>query len=323
MRQAGRYLPEYRRIRKDVGGILELCYTPDLATTVTLQPVERFGVDAAILFSDILVVPDGLGQAVAFHEGEGPVLAPIRKIADVRQLSAARAADHLTPVYAAVRTIRAQLPEPVALIGFAGAPWTVATYMVEGGSSRDFATTKRWAYTEPDTFAELIALLNEATINHLLAQVAAGAEVVQLFDTWARALPPPALERWVIEPTRAIVAALREHHPSLPIIGFPRGIGLSYPRFIEQTGVDAVGLDETMPLAWAVQSLQPDAALQGNLDPILLLTGGAPMEVAARDILAALSGGRFVFNLGHGVVPATPPEHVARLVEFVHDWRAA
>lgn len=318
MRQAGRYLPEYKAIRKRVGGILELCYTPELATEVTLQPVERFGVDAAILFSDILVVPHGLGQDVAFHEGEGPVLTAIRDEADLTVLSTARLKDHLAPVYEAVRQIRAQLPTSVALIGFAGAPWTVATYMVEGGTSRDFATVKHWAFSAPAAFGRLIDLLIDATAAHLIAQVDAGAEVVQLFDTWASALPPPALARWSIAPTREIVRRLRAQHPTVPIIGFPRGIGVSYPSYIEETGVDAVGLDAGVPLAWAAETLQTRVAVQGNLDPILLLSGGAAMRTATQEILSALGGGRFVFNLGHGVVPSTPPEHVGELVDLVH-----
>lgn len=321
MRQAGRYLPEYREIRQCVGGILELSYTPEIATQVTLQPIDRFGLDAAILFSDILVVPHGLGQDVAFKEGEGPVLKPVRSTADLAALSTARAVEYLAPVYETVRQIRAALAPSVTLIGFAGAPWTVATYMVEGGSSRDFSIVKRWAFGEPEGFSQLIEKLTDATIAHLTAQIEAGADVVQLFDTWAGALPPPALARWVIAPARRIVTALRQRFPTTPIIGFPRGIGVSYATFIEQTGVDAVSLDSGTPLAWAAETLQPRVAVQGNLDPILLLTGGEPMKAAAHEILSTLGQGRFIFNLGHGIVPATPPEHVAELVDLVQAWR--
>ncbi len=317
MRQAGRYLPEYRELRRRVPGFLDLCFTPELAAEATLQPVRRYAMDGAILFSDILVVAHGLGQDVTFVEGEGPVLLPVRTTTAVRRLTLDGLAERLAPVFATVRRVAPLLPETTTLIGFAGAPWTVATYMVEGGTSRDFAAVKGWAFADPQGFAELVERLEQATIAYLLGQVQAGAEVVQLFDSWAGVLPEAAFRRWVIEPTKRIVAALRGPHPALPIIGFPRGAGLMYRAYAAETGVTALGLDPTVPLAIARKTLQPLAAVQGNLDPLLLLAGGAAMEEATAAILAALREGPFVFNLGHGIVPQTPPDHVARLVELV------
>jgi uroporphyrinogen decarboxylase len=317
MRQAGRYLPEYRALRAEAGSFLNLCFTPELAVEVTLQPIRRFGFDAAILFSDILVVPHALGQSVSYREGEGPMLTPLRGVADIARLDPARLHDTLAPVYETVRRLAGALPGEIALIGFAGAPWTVATYMVEGGTSRDFRHTKLMAYREPDAFAALIDRLVEATVSYLLAQVAAGAEIIQLFDTWAGVLPEPAFRRWVIEPTRQIVTALREAHAELPVIGFPRGAGALYPDYLAATGVTAVSLDTGFPLGFARDVLQPKAAVQGNLDPLLLVAGGAAMRDAAAGIIAGLGGGRFIFNLDHGIVPETPPDHVAELVSLV------
>jgi uroporphyrinogen decarboxylase len=316
MRQAGRYLPEYRKVRAEAGSFLDLCYDPEKATEVTLQPVRRFAMDAAILFSDILVVPDGMGQKVAFREGEGPVLEPVRNAAGIEKLKAEAVVERLAPVYATVARVAAALPEEVALIGFAGAPWTVASYMVEGGSSKDFREIKGLAYRDEAAFDDLIAKLVTATVAHLAAQVEAGAEVVQLFDTWAGILPEDGFKRWCIEPTKQIVAGLRMQAPDVPVIGFPRGAAFNTERYIAETGVDAVGLDTTVPLEVAAR-LQARCAVQGNLDPILVVEGGPPMEQAARAILGALKGGPFVFNLGHGVLPQTPPEHVARLLQVV------
>ncbi len=321
MRQAGRYLPEYREVRAKAGTFLDLCYQPELATEVTLQPIRRFGFDAAILFSDILVVPDGLGQQVWFQEGEGPKLTPVRTAADLKPLAPDRVVAHLGPVYEAVGRIRAALPDEVTLIGFAGAPWTVATYMVEGGSSRDFLHAKGWLYREPSSFRELMQKLVEATVRHLSAQVEAGAEVLQLFDTWASALPEAAFREWVIEPTRAIVGELKGKHPAVPIIGFPRGAGLLYRDYVAETGVDAVSLDTSLPLGWVVDELQQHVAVQGNLDPAALVAGGKAMQDAIANIKQTLAGGPHVFNLGHGIVPQTPPEHVADLVAAVRDVR--
>jgi uroporphyrinogen decarboxylase len=317
MRQAGRYLPEYRAVRKNVADFLELCFTPELAIEVTLQPIRRYGFDAAILFCDILVVPHGLGQKVAFQVGEGPVLEPVRSVADLAALDAAPVRERLAPVYRAVRGIAAALPPEVALIGFAGSPWTVATYMVEGGTSRDFSMIRLWSYRDPEGFSALIDLLVTATIEHLSAQIEAGVEIVQLFDTWAGILPEAAFRRFVIAPTRRIVAALSQRHPGIPIIGFPRGAGLLAEAYVAETGVTAIGLDATMPLGVAHDRLQSSIPVQGNLDPLLLVVGGEAMETQARTILGALSGGPFVFNLGHGIVPQTPPDHVQRLVDIV------
>jgi uroporphyrinogen decarboxylase len=315
MRQAGRYLPEYRKVRAGVPSFLELCYTPALAVEVTLQPIRRYALDAAILFSDILVVPDALGQNVAFREGEGPVLEPVRNDDDVARLRPDGIHERLAPVYETVRRLAATLPKEVALIGFAGAPWTVATYMVEGGTSRTFHKIQLWAYRDPAGFARLIDCLVVATTEYLSAQIEAGVEIVQLFDSWAGVLPEPSFQHWVVEPTSRIVAALRQRHPHVPIIGFPRGAGLLYPHYFAATGVDAVSLDTTVPLA--CDTLQTIGAVQGNLDPLLLVSGGAAMTTATRAILDALAGGPFVFNLGHGIVPETPPEHVAELVALL------
>ncbi|MGF6226982.1 uroporphyrinogen decarboxylase [Inquilinus ginsengisoli] len=321
MRQAGRYLPEYRALRAQAGSFLDLCYNPELAAEVTLQPIRRYGLDAAILFSDILVVPHALGQALDYVEGEGPKLEPVTDAAGIARLSAGRLHEVLGPVYETVGRVAAALPPETALIGFAGAPWTVATYMVEGGGSKEYGVVKRLAYGEPETFGRLIDLLVEATVAYLLRQVAAGVHAVQLFDSWAGVLPEAEFERWVIAPTRRIVDAVRAAAPGVPIIGFPRGAGLLYERYLAGTGVDAVGLDTTVPPGWAAKALQPKAAVQGNLDPVLLLTGGEPMIRAADAITAALDGGPFVFNLGHGVLQKTPPEHVAALVRHLRGDR--
>jgi uroporphyrinogen decarboxylase len=324
MRQAGRYLPEYREVRRRAGSFLAMCYAPELAAEVTLQPIRRFGMDAAILFSDILVVPHGLGQHLEFREGEGPVLQPVRSVADVAALPSADFAQRVAPVYETIDRLRGLLPAETALIGFAGAPWTVATYMVEGGSSRDFTRAKGWAFRDPEGFGVLIDRLVEATIEYLGEQVAAGAEAVQLFDTWAGVLPEAQFRRWVVEPTRRIVAALKRRHPAVPVIGFPRGAGLMYRTYFAETGVDALGLDTTVPCSVARKTLQPMGAVQGNLDPLLLVAGGAAMEAAVAETREAFAGGPFVFNLGHGIVPETPVEHVARLAELLrHSPRGA
>lgn len=323
MRQAGRYLPEYRELRRRVPNFLELCLTPELAAEATLQPLRRYALDAAILFSDILVVPHALGQSVRFREGEGPVLAPIRSPAEAERLSLVGFVERVAPVFKTVERVAALIPRESALIGFAGAPWTVATYMVEGGSSRDFAKVKTWAIGDPVGFGALIDLVIEATVRYLEGQVAAGAEVLQLFDSWAGVLDETLFRRWVIEPTRRIVAALREHHPGLPIIGFPRGAGLMYRSYFLETDVTALGLDTTVPTGIARKTLQSIGPVQGNLDPLLLVAGGEAMAAAAATILDAFAGGPFIFNLGHGIVPETPPEHVARLIELVRHGVAA
>jgi uroporphyrinogen decarboxylase len=317
MRQAGRYLPEYRQVRAQAKNFVALCLTPTLSAELTLQPVRRYGMDAAILFSDILMLPYALGQSVSFRDGEGPVLEPIVDNIGVGQLEKAGAIGRLEPVFDAVRRVITALGPETALIGFAGAPWTVATYMVEGGTSRDFRRVKAWAYRDPEGFAVLIEILVETTIELLSAQISAGAEIVQLFDSWAGVLPEAAFARWVMEPTKGIVAALKSRHPGCPIIGFPRGAGLLYERYAAETGVDAVALDTTIPTQFACTQLRPLAIVQGNLDPVLLLTGGVALERAVRKIRRAFAGGPWVFNLGHGVLPETPTENVAMLARLL------
>ncbi|MDA1097579.1 MAG: uroporphyrinogen decarboxylase [Proteobacteria bacterium] len=322
MRQAGRYLPEYRATREQAGSFLDLCFNPDLATEVTLQPIRRFGMDAAILFADILLIPHGLGQALDYREGEGPILEPIRNVTELAALRMDNLHQRMAPVYETVGRLAAALPNDVALIGFAGAPWTVATYMVEGKGSRDHAMVKQWAYADPDGFGQLIQLLVAATVEYLGKQVDAGAEAVQLFDTWAGALSETAFQRWCIEPVQQIAVLLRQRYPELPIIGFPRGAGAGYKAFAQVAGVNGVSLDWTVPLDWAAAELQGSNAqgkvtLQGNLDPRLLVIGGAAMETEVKRILDTLGHGPFIFNLGHGIVPETPPENVGRLAEML------
>ena len=294
MRQAGRYLPEYRAVRATTRSFLEFCYTPAKAVEVTLQPIRRFGLDAAIIFSDILVVPDALGQKVWFEEGEGPKLEALTDPAQFDRLSRARLTDFLAPVYQAIREVRAELPRQTALLGFAGAPFTLACYMIEGSGSRDFAKVKAWAYRDPASFGRLIDLLVDAVVDHLCNQIEAGADAVQLFDSWAGVLPEDQLIGWSLEPMVRIAHGVRARHPKTPIIAFPRAVA---------------------------QELQPHICLQGNLDPIMLVAGGTALEREARRILDKLAHGPFVFNLGHGVVPQTPPDHVAQLVEIVRTWK--
>ena len=323
MRQAGRYLPEYRKVRAEAGSFLDLCYTPDFAEEVTLQPIRRYGFDAAILFSDILVVPDALGQKVAFKEGEGPVLEPVTDLAALAKLSSPDVVkNRLAPVYETVARLSGSLPSETALIGFAGAPWTVATYMVGGRGSPDQAAAKAWAYRAPDEFQRLIDLLVEATVEHLSAQVEAGAEVLQVFDTWAGSLPPLSFERFALEPMKAIRGRLKERFPDIPVIAFPRGAGAMAIRYFRETGVTGLSLDTGVSPAWARDNLQGHGCLQGNLDPLLLVAGGREMRAQAKNILDTLGSGPFIFNLGHGIVPQTPPDHVAELVSLVREWRA-
>ena len=319
MRQAGRYLPEYRKLRERAAGFLDFCYTPDLAVEATLQPLRRFQPDAAILFSDILVVPDALGQRVAFREGEGPILEPIRSQADIKRLNGEGIYRHLAPVFQAVKEIRQALPAQTALIGFAGSPWTVATYMVEGRGGTDFSTILRWDEDDPQGFAGLVKLLVETTAAYLIEQVHHGAEVLQLFDTWAGILVGERFDRLAIEPTRAIVERVKQIHPTIPIIGFPKGAGLRYPDYVRRTGVDAVGLDSATDLVFARTDIQPHAVVQGNLDPQVLVRGGMEMERATRHILEVLGEKPFIFNLGHGIVPETPVENVMELARIVRD----
>ena len=319
MRQAGRYLPEYRAIKDSSGGFIARCTTPDLATEITLQPIRRFAMDAAILFSDILILPWALGQDVAFKDGVGPVLAPIRNAAGIDALSAARVADATAPVLETVRRVRAGLPDSCTLIGFAGAPFTVACYMVEGGGSRDFPETRAMAYGDPALFGRLMQKLTETTIEYLSAQIEAGAETVMLFDTWAGMLSPRQFNLHVVKPAAAIVEALNARHPGIPVIGFPRLAGMYAALYAERTGVDCVALDTGTDPARVAETLPESVALQGNLDPIALLAGAAALRTETSSILDALAGRPHIFNLGHGILPQTNPDHVAELVEFLRN----
>ncbi len=321
MRQAGRYLPEYRKTRKQARDFLDLCYTPDLAVEVTLQPLRRFDLDAAILFADILLIPDALGQNVAFKEGEGPVLEPVTSAEELQALKLDNVATHLAPIMETLRGLSKALPSHVTLIGFAGSPWTVATYMVNGRGSPDQRATRIFAHKDSVGFQALIDLVTDATISYLRAQIDAGAEVIQLFDSWAAHMPDPQFKRWSIEPTARIVAALNESHPGVPVIGFPRGAGAGALRYVAETGINAVGLDTGVPLEWARDELQSKLPVQGNLDPFALVAGGDALRDETERQLKTLGNGSHIFNLGHGIVPETPPEHVGALVDQVTSWR--
>ena len=320
MRQAGRYLPEYRMLRQQTADFLTFCYTPDLAAEATLQPVRRYGLDAAILFSDILVVPDALGCRVWFEDGAGPKLEPVCDLEAIEKLRTTIDLEQLAPVYAAIRQVRQSLPPGTPLIGFAGAPWTLAAYMVEGGSAPEFYTARTFALRQPDVFARLIELLGEAIYEHLAAQIEAGAEVVQLFDSWAGILPEPEFVRWCEVPAGQILTRLKARYPEVPIIAFPRGAGVLYQRFCKAVPADAVSLDTSIPLAWAREALQ-GVCLQGNLDPAALVAGGAVACREAARIIETLADRPFVFNLGHGVLPQTDPAAVAALVDYVKSVR--
>ncbi len=318
----GRALPAgYRAVRAQAGDFIALCTTPALAAEVTLQPIRRYGFDAAILFSDILMLPWALGHGLAFREGEGPVLPPLTDAAGVDRLDPARLPGAIAPILETVRRVRAGLAQEgfarTALIGFAGAPFTVACYMVDGGGSKEFAATRAMAYRQPELFAALMERLTEATIAYLTAQVEAGAEVVMLFDSWAGVLAPRLFRAHAIEPARRIVAALRARFPGLPVIGFPRLAGTLLGEYAAATGVAAVGVDTGTDLGQARRMVGHGVALQGNLDPLALLAGGKALETAAAEVLEAARGSRFIVNLGHGILPATPPAHVAALVAQV------
>jgi uroporphyrinogen decarboxylase len=317
MRQAGRYLPEYRIVREKAGSFLDLCYNPEFATAVTLQPIERYRFDAAILFSDILVIPDALGQKVSFVENEGPVLEPVGDRDAIGRLSLEGATRRLYPVLETVRRLRKSLDPSVALVGFCGAPWTVATYMVGGRGSSDQAAARSFAYQDADGFQGLIDLVVEASADYLCEQVEAGAQVLQIFDSWAGNLPEDEFARWCVAPTRMLVEKVRARVKDIPMIGFPRGAGPLYATFVHETGVDGVSCDTSLPLEYIRDALQPHVTVQGNLDPLLLVAGGDALDRRVDEILQSLSGGPFIFNLGHGIVPPTPPENVARLVERV------
>jgi uroporphyrinogen decarboxylase len=316
MRQAGRYLPEYRALRETRGGFLELALDPGAAAEVTLQPIRRFGFDGAILFSDILMIPYALGQGLRFEAGEGPRLSPPLVQAALASLTPDSA--RLEPVYRTVEKVAACLPKDTTLLGFAGSPWTVSTYMIAGQGSREQAEARRYAYRDPAAFREIVDRIAGATIDYLSGQIRAGVEAVQLFDSWAGSLSPAQFERWVIAPTAAIVAGLKARHPETPIIGFPKGAGGKLPAYARETGVDAIGLDETVDPAWAHANLPVSMPVQGNLDPLALIAGGEALESAVARILSSLAARPHIFNLGHGILPDTPISHVEQLLQLVH-----
>ena len=315
MRQAGRYLPEYRELRAAKGGFLKLVYDSDAAAEITLQPIRRFGFDGAILFSDILIVPYALGQDLTFEAGEGPSLSP--RLVDAALASLERAPERLKPIYETVEKVAAHLPAEATFLGFAGSPWTVATYMVAGRGSKEQAEARRYAYADPVAFQEVIDALVAATVDYLSGQVEAGVEAVQLFDSWSGSLAPAQFEQWVIGPNARIVAAMKQRHPHVPVIGFPKGAGAKLAAYARETGVDAVGVDETQDPNWVARSLPDDLPVQGNLDPLALIAGGTALEQAVASILSAFEGRPHVFNLGHGILPDTPIAHVERLLELV------
>ncbi len=317
MRQAGRYLPEYRKLREEAGSFLSLCYTPHLAAEVTLQPIRRFSLDAAILFSDILIVPHALGQRLDYVESKGPVLEPVRDKSSLEALSLEGIEEKFSPIFQTVQLLKEQLPEEVACIGFAGEPWTVATYMVEGGSSRDFSKIKRLVQEKPDLFNQLMEKIVTATVQYLGGQITAGAEVIQIFDSWAGAVEEHYFTQLIIEPTRRIVARLAARYPHIPIIGFPKGAGKHYDSYAKETGVHALSIDHTLPLHYIKEVLQPIAPIQGNLDPALLAGNKEAMLTQAKRICEAFSGKPHIFNLGHGIWPETPIENVEALVKTV------
>lgn len=317
MRQAGRYLAEYRAIRASAASFLDFCYTPDLAIEATLQPIRRFGFDAAIIFSDILVIPDALGQGVRFVEGEGPRLDILEDRLAIEGLASTLDLDKLEPVYGALRGVKAALPPETALIGFCGAPWTLATYMIGGRGTPDQAPARNFAYRDPEAFSVLIDKLVEACIIHLNRQIDAGADAVQIFDSWAGNLPEAEFLAWSEGPIARIAKAVKQAHPDVPIIAFPRGISGGFSQFIKETGVDAVSLDTSARLSEARAMIPAHVVTQGNLDPLVLVAGGAALDLAIDRILAETRGTRHIFNLGHGILPHTPIAHVERLIEKV------
>jgi uroporphyrinogen decarboxylase len=320
MRQAGRYLPEYRQLREEKGSFLDLVYDPEAAAEITLQPLKRFpALDAAILFSDILIVPFAIGQNLSFIAGEGPRLTPTLLGSALEDLTAYPA--RLDPIYETVRKVRAELSPDKTLIGFAGSPWTVATYMVAGQGSRDQSEARRLAYADAGRFSEIVGRIEEVTLDYLSGQVEAGAEAIQLFDSWAGSLSPAQFERWVIGPTARLVAKLSKRHPGVPVIGFPKGAGGKLAAYARETKVAAIGLDETVDPLWAAKQLPEDLPVQGNLDPLALIAGGKELKSATRQILDVFAGRPHIFNLGHGILPDTPIAHVEQLIGQVKGGR--
>lgn len=319
MRQAGRYLPEYRDLRAQKGGFLELVYDSDAAAEITLQPLDRFGFDAAILFSDILIIPYAMGQDLQFLAGEGPHLSPRLIDKSLDHLDAVPS--RLDPIYDTVAKVAARLDSGQTLLGFAGSPWTVATYMVAGEGSKDHYDTRALAYRDPQAFGAIIDAISQLTITYIGGQIEAGAEGIQLFDSWAGSLSPKQFERWVIAPNAAIVAALKEKYPDVPIIGFPKGVGEKLPAYMRETGVDAAGIDETIDPFWAAKNLPENLPVQGNLDPLALLAGGKALEDGIDAVIRAFADRPHVFNLGHGIGQFTPIGHVEQLVDIVRGQR--
>jgi uroporphyrinogen decarboxylase len=319
MRQAGRYLPEYRATREKAGGFLDLCYNPELAVEVTLQPIRRFGFDAAILFSDILVVPHALGRDLRFEEGHGPLMTPIRP-EEIGELSGEKFHVNLSPVYETVRRLRAELPAETTLLGFCGAPWTLATYMIAGHGTPDQAPARLFAYREPERFEQLLDRLACFSAEYLIRQIEAGADAVQIFDSWAGVLDEHSFERFCVRPVAKIVEQVKATHPDIPVIGFPRGAGSLYDSYRAKTGVTALGLDWSVPLSQALR-LQGEGAVQGNLDPLRLVAGGKALDEGVDRILESLGSGPLVFNLGHGITPEAPVENVERMIARVRGAR--
>lgn len=317
MRQAGRYLPEYQAVRRTVGSVLDLCFTPKLAAEVTLQPIRRFGFDAAILFSDILVIPHALGRSVRFSMGEGPQLEPLNDPRLMSNLPGKIDQAVMAPIYKTVELVKLALPANVTFLGFCGGPWTVATYMVAGQGTPDQSPARLFAYSQPDAFNRLIDVLVEASADYLIRQLAAGVDAVQIFDTWAGVLAADEFERWCIAPTQRLVASVRRAVPGAKIIGFPRGAGSNLPRYVEQVAVDAIGLDWTVQLDFAREEIQRRRPVQGNLDPLALRAGGPALDRSIDAIMTALAGGPFIFNLGHGILPDTPIAHVEQMLKRV------
>ncbi|MDP3906269.1 uroporphyrinogen decarboxylase [Novosphingobium sp.] len=319
MRQAGRYLPEYRALRAEKGGFLPLVYDSEAAAEITLQPIRRFGFDGAILFSDILIVPYAMGQDLQFLAGEGPHLSP--RLVDTALSALTAVPDRLSPIYDTVRLVRAGLAADKTMLGFAGSAWTVATYMVAGEGSRDQHETRAMAYRDPAAFQAIIDAIVDVTVEYLAGQIEAGAEAVQLFDSWAGSLAPEEFERWVIAPNAAIAGRIKARYPDVPVIGFPKGSGEKLAAYARETGVDAVGIDETVDPLWAARTLPAGLPVQGNLDPLLLLAGGAELERQTLRVLDAFADRPHVFNLGHGIGQFTPLEHVEALLAVVRGWR--
>lgn len=318
MRQAGRYLPEYRALRAEKGGFLELVYDSAAAAEITIQPLKRFGFDGAILFSDILIVPYAMGQDLKFLAGEGPHLSP--KLADAALEGLEAVPERLSPIYETVRQVKANLAPEVTMLGFAGSPWTVATYMVAGEGSRDQHVTREYAYRDPEAFQAIVDAIVAVTVDYLSGQVEAGAEALQLFDSWAGSLSPTQYERWVITPNATIAAEMKRRHPLIPLIGFPKGSGEKLSAYARETGVDAIGVDETIDPLWAAKALPEGMPVQGNLDPLLLLSGGEELDRQARRVLDAFAERPHVFNLGHGIGQTTPIANVERLIKVVRAW---